>query len=192
MKPNFIVLIVVIISAVLGAYYFQNKTPVNAKVNYAPIDTSVPEYKHQKTPEFEVTLINSDKTVKIPTDVAGKVVLLNFWASWCAPCVAEFPILVEVAETFKDDLIFLGLSSDMSVNAINMFFDKLKYAPSENEWMVHDNQGKITNKIFQTYMLPETILIDQQGQIIRKYVGVDWTKEEMIEDIRQLITPKAP
>ena len=53
--------------------------------------------------------------------------------------------------------------------------------------MVHDAQGSITNGVFQTFMLPETLLIDQKGYMVKKYVGLDWLEEDMIQDIENLL-----
>ncbi|MAH05087.1 MAG: TlpA disulfide reductase family protein [Pseudomonadota bacterium] len=186
MKPNFIILIVVILAAMGSAFYFQSKSPSKV-INYAPIDTEVPKYERQIIADFTITRHSDQRVLNMPDDARGKVVLLNFWASWCGPCVTEFPLLVSIAEKYPEQLIFLGLSSDMSVGAMENFFKKIGYEPKANEWMVHDAQGSITNGVFQTFMLPETLLIDQKGYMVKKYVGLDWLEEDMIQDIENLL-----
>ena len=101
--------------------------------------------------------------------------------------MAEFPLLIDIAERFSDDLIFLGLSSDMNVTAIDRFFKKISYVPQPNEWIAHDAMGSVTSGRFKVFMLPETMLIDQEGLLIRKYVGFDWSEDEMVADIENLL-----
>ena len=191
MRPNFIILGVVILAAIGSAYYFQNASP-QKMINYAPVESEVPKHKQQLTPQFTIKRFGDElRTLSVPRDTAGKVVVLNFWASWCAPCVAEFPLLMEISDIYADDLIFIGLSSDLTEAAIDKFFNNIDYSPAEHEWIAFDEGGNITRNIFQSLMLPETLLIDQDGYIVKKFVGADWTKEEMIADIDTLLTKSA-
>jgi thiol-disulfide isomerase/thioredoxin len=187
MRANFIILGVIIFAAIGSAYYFQNTSP-QKMVNYAPVESDVPKHKQQLAPLFSVKRFGDEEsTLLVPRDTEEKVVLLNFWASWCAPCVAEFPLLLEISNLYADDLIFLGLSSDLTEAAIDTFFKNIDYSAADNEWIVFDEGGNITRNMFQTMMLPETLLIDQNGYIVKKFVGAQWTKEDMIADIDALL-----
>jgi|TARA_R110000868_G_scaffold341472_1_gene602327 thiol-disulfide isomerase/thioredoxin len=187
MRPNFIILGVIILAAIGSAYYFQNTTP-QKMINYAPVESEVPKHQQQQTPMFSVKRFGDEtRTLLVPRDTEGKVVLLNFWASWCAPCVAEFPLLLEISNIYADHLVFLGLSSDLNEAAIDNFFKNINYSAAENEWIVFDEGGNVTRNLFQSFMLPETLLIDQEGYIVKKFVGAQWTKEEMTRDIDALL-----
>jgi len=192
MRPNFIILSVIILAAIGSAYYFQNASP-QKMINYAPVESEVPKHKQQVVPYLTITRFADEaRTLTLPRDTEGKVVILNFWASWCAPCVAEFPLLLEISDIYADDLIFIGLSSDLTKAAIDKFFNNIDYSPAEQEWISFDEGGNITRNIFQSLMLPETLLIDQDGYIVKKFVGADWTKEEMTAAIDVLLTKGGP
>ena len=186
MKPNFIILIVVVLAAIGSAFFIQKQSP-SPMVHYAPIDTEVPKFERQLAPQFTFVRHSDDQVLTFPDDARGKVVLLNFWASWCGPCITEFPILIDVAAKFPEELIFLGVSSDLTPEAMNNFFRKINYVARPNEWMAHDKGGNVTNGLFQTFMLPETLLINQKGEIVKKYVGVDWEEADMVKDIENLL-----
>lgn len=186
MKPNALILVAVIVLAIAAAFVFQTISPV-PQIHYAPKPTEGKNITGEDIPAFSIVRYGDDKLIKIPEDTKGKVVLLNFWASWCAPCVAEFPILISIAEEYRDNLVFLGVSSDIDVVSMEKFFKRIQFEPEQNEWMAHDARSKITSGLFQTYMLPETLLINQDGQLIKKYVGLDWTKEDMLADIAKLL-----
>ncbi len=136
----------------------------------------------QTLPDFEFTSIDG-KTHKI-SEYRGKTVLLNFWATWCAPCVVEFPKLVELASS-QDNTVLIALSSDIAIAPIEKFIEKQKSdirkaIASPSVIVAKDNKGKITSDLFQTYRLPETIIIDKDGNMVKKIVGdTDWDSKEI-------------
>ncbi|MAM35171.1 MAG: hypothetical protein CMH28_08865 [Micavibrio sp.] len=115
----------------------------------------------------------------------GRVTLINFWASWCPPCVAELPDLIELADAHPDMLDMIFVSNDMTQQAIDKFMANLPEDIQErrdlpNVVMAWDPKGEITRDIFQTHQLPETIIFTPEGKIDRKIVGVtDWSGQEM-------------
>ncbi|MEZ5919061.1 MAG: TlpA disulfide reductase family protein [Alphaproteobacteria bacterium] len=117
-------------------------------------------------------------------DFEDKTVMLNFWATWCAPCVKEFPILIGIAEEYKDDVVFIALSSDLEQNAIDRFLAKLEKdsgisVKADNILIALDENQAVTQKIFQTYRLPETVLIDKHQKLRQKITGADWRREDI-------------
>lgn len=113
------------------------------------------------------------------TDFAGQTILLNFWATWCAPCVIEFPKLIQLAITHPD-ITLIALSSDTTDDAVSKFLKKNKKPIPKNMMIARDAKGHITADIFGTYKLPETLIISPSGKMVKKIVGdTDWTSKEI-------------
>lgn len=102
-------------------------------------------------------------------DFKGKVLVINIWATWCPPCVAEFPSLIKLAKTKEKDLVLLALSVDSREEDIKRFLGKAKL-PS-NVIIAHDRNKKISLDAFQTVRYPETYIIGRDLRIIKKVSG---------------------
>lgn len=134
-------------------------------------------------PEFSFLPLEASKTVSI-TDLRGKIVVLNFWASWCAPCVKEFPLFLQLAAEYPEDVVFVALSSDHDNTAMERFWNKLRQDhPAEtaldNVMIALDENSAVTRNTFQTFRLPETIIIDRDGMMREKLVGADWNYADL-------------
>ena len=120
----------------------------------------------------------------------GKLVILHFWATWCPPCIEEFPKLVEVSKDMEQDVVLLAVSSDKSRREIERFMGKFDL--SQNAYIIQDSDRAITHDLYQTFTYPETILIDRDGKMVRKIAGdADWTSPEM-RSILQDLAEKPP
>jgi peroxiredoxin len=122
-------------------------------------------------PDFTV----ADGTTSIHlADYRGKVVLLNFWASWCAPCVQELPALLDLHHE-RPDLAILAVSVDADPDAYTRFITRRHVDLTT----VRDPE-QTTAKLYHTEGWPETYVIDRQGIIRRKIVGdPDWSNPEI-------------
>lgn len=111
------------------------------------------------------------------SDFEGKVLFLNFWATWCPPCRAEIPDFIEVYDKYKDmGLAILGISVDqMSAKRVGEFAERLK---------MNYPVAMATRKLFQDYpapgAIPTTLVIDGSGKIRHKKVGM-MSKQELID-----------
>lgn len=110
-------------------------------------------------------------------DFRGKSVLVHFFASWCAPCVREFPELVAMLRDNPDSVVMIAVSSDNEAEDLSVFLDR--YAPDlpKNAYIVRDDRPKsITQGLFGTYRLPETYILNPDLTIREKIVGAyaDW------------------
>lgn len=123
------------------------------------------------------------------SDHHQKVIILNFWASWCAPCIKEFPDLLKLAATYPDEIIFLAISVDQDKASIDKFFKRYKIDISPNNVIIgHDPLKNISQDIFQTTMYPETFILDQGHAIQEKIVGItQWNSPEIISKIDNLL-----
>ena len=103
----------------------------------------------------------------------GKPIILNFWATWCAPCVQEFPDLIRLAQKLrKQDYIVVAVAVEKNWKVIDNFF---KQNPSLLEArkqfvLVLDRDGEISNK-YGSFRYPETFLINKDFVIDNKFVG---------------------
>ena len=119
-----------------------------------------------------------DKPIKL-ADYKGKTVLLNFWATWCAPCVKEMPSLDKLqAEMGKDKFVILPLSLDgPSKPKVAPFYADRKLA----NLGIYFDKGKKTMSTLDISVLPTSVLVDPQGREIGRLEGdADWDKPEAL------------
>ncbi|WP_267403067.1 MULTISPECIES: TlpA disulfide reductase family protein [unclassified Chryseobacterium] len=117
-------------------------------------------------------------------DFRGKVVFINFWASWCPPCRAEFPSIQKMYEKYKDNqnVEFLTINLDDDVNAGKKFLEKNKY--SIPFWV---SNGNIPQEIYNG-SLPTTVILDKNGKIRLKHTGMaDYSKNSFYQQLEELI-----
>lgn len=134
------------------------------------------------TPAPDFTLQDSDHKVSL-SDYRGKVVLLNFWATWCPPCIIEMPSLIALQQKMKDkDVVILGVSIDEDEAAYHKFLKNY----GVNFVTVLDKDRK-TPSLYGTFGWPETYIIDRQGVVRRKFIGAaEWTSPEIVEFIGKM------
>ena len=101
----------------------------------------------------------------------GKVVVLNFWASWCAPCVKEFPSLQRLADHFKGKLIVIAVSHDRNRDDLDSFVEAMG-KESQNFQILWDKDRSVGDK-YGTEVLPETFIIGTDQKLVRKIAGED-------------------
>jgi cytochrome c biogenesis protein CcmG/thiol:disulfide interchange protein DsbE len=133
-------------------------------------------------PDFTVRT-DSGLTVS-SSDFGGKVLVLNFWATWCPPCVDEMPSLDEFQKRFKDEgVVVLGVSVDEDEELYRGFLEK----HGVSFHTARDPEARISAE-YGTFRYPETYIIDSSGAVTQKIVGPTvWTDERMISYIRSLL-----
>jgi len=120
---------------------------------------------------------DSDHTVAL-NQFRGQVVVLNFWATWCPPCVEEMPSLVEMQRRMRaKGITVVAVSIDVDENAYHQFIKQ----HGVNLLTVRD-PGQKTPALYGTRGWPETYIIDRSGVTRRKFIGaVDWTEPEITD-----------
>lgn len=131
---------------------------------------------HVGSPAKEFTVADSDHSVSL-NQYRGQVVLVNFWATWCPPCVEELPSLMSLQERMKGrGLVVVGVSIDVDGDAYHRFLK----VHNINFVTVRDPEQKVAS-MYGTSGWPETYIIDRQGVLRRKFVGpVDWNAPDVI------------
>jgi cytochrome c biogenesis protein CcmG, thiol:disulfide interchange protein DsbE len=138
----------------------------------------------KSAPDFQLPDLN-EKEIRL-SDYRGKVVFLNFWATWCKPCREEMPSMEVLYKNFeKDGLVILAVSIDRVttkkeippfVKSLNLTFPVLV-----------DSWGQ-TDKRYKLMGVPETYIIDREGTLREKVIGPrDWTRLDNLQILTQLI-----
>jgi cytochrome c biogenesis protein CcmG, thiol:disulfide interchange protein DsbE len=129
-------------------------------------------------PQFVIS--DSSQTIDL-SKLRGKVVLLNLWASFCAPCVEELPSLLELHKRMPD-IAIVAVSIDQDPEVYQHFLTRNHIDIKT----VRDEDGRI-NALYGTSQIPETYVIDRNGMLRRKFVSSqDWTSPEIMSYLANL------
>ena len=118
-----------------------------------------------------------------PAKFGGRVLVLNFWATWCQPCVEEVPSLSEFQKrTAGSGVVVVGVSVDKNPKLYDQFLKRV--APSFQT--ARDPSESIPNS-YGTYKYPETYVIDRAGKVVQKVIGSrDWMDPDNIKSIQKI------
>jgi len=131
-------------------------------------------------PDF--TVHEAERTVTL-SQFKGQVLVLNFWATWCPPCIEEMPSLVRMQQRMQSKAVtVLAVSVDVDESNYRRFLKD----HNVNLLTVRDPDQK-TNRLYGTFKFPETYIIDRSGVVRRKFIGaVDWTEPDVIDFLGKL------
>jgi len=131
-------------------------------------------------PDF--TVQDSDRKITL-SDYRGQIVVLNFWATWCPPCIEELPSLETLQQRMKDKGVkVLAISIDDDDNAYHQFLKDNKV-----DLLSARDASKKSNNLYGTFKFPETYIIDQKGIVRRKFIGaVNWNQAEIVDFLSKL------
>lgn len=182
MKPRHMLLnAVLIIFLAAGGYTLTIYLDLKAAPPHGsglPSDANNKNSEGQRTHAPEFSFETLDGQTYTLSSFQGRIVILNFWASWCAPCIKEFPLLLRAARE-HDDVILIALSSDLTDEAIHTFMKRPELDWSADNVLVARDSVDVSGKLFQTFKLPETFIIDAQQKIAHKFTGAAWTYEDL-------------
>jgi peroxiredoxin len=158
-----------------------------AALGYTIYDTleAPPAQVGAAAPGFEIKDRNG--RVYTPRDFGGKLLILNFWATWCPPCVDETPRLSRLQEILaKDGVVVLAVSIDKKEETYTKFVDRfqVKFATA---W---DPDARISAS-FGTFRFPETYVINREGKVVATYTEGEpegtWLAPHVIDSIRGML-----
>jgi len=128
-----------------------------------------------------IVIHDGAQTVSL-NDYRGKTVVLNFWASWCPPCIEEFPSLMDLQRRMPN-IVVLAVSFDTDANAYRQYLIDNRIAGLTT--IIDLSQQ--SNHAFDTTRPPETYIIDARGIIRRKFIGAqDFTSPEILNYLKNL------
>lgn len=140
---------------------------------------SKPELVGQKAPDFTVS--DSQHTVSLH-DYKGKVVVLNFWATWCAPCLDELPSLIQMQRDLGSRVTVLAVATDQDPDMYARFM-----RDHQVDFISVNDSAQHSNAKYGTWVWPETYIIDTKGIVRRKFIGpVEWTSPAIVSYLEAL------
>ncbi|HEY3826725.1 MAG TPA: TlpA disulfide reductase family protein [Bryobacteraceae bacterium] len=133
-------------------------------------------------PDFSIKADNG-KTVTA-RDFGGKLLILNFWATWCQPCVQEVPSLDRLEQELgSKGLVVLGVSEDKDPKAYQDFLARFHVT-----YMTARDPAITIKPKYGTVQIPESYLIDNNGKVVEKIVGeANWSSTQMVEHVQSLL-----
>ncbi|GAB1348010.1 hypothetical protein MASR1M107_02210 [Ignavibacteriales bacterium] len=136
---------------------------------------------YDKAPDFELKSTDG-KMVKL-SDYKGKIVIIDFWATWCGPCRKGIPDLVELQEKYGKDLVIIGISLDdkRTMKDVEPFVAKYKI-----NYPVVFGDEKVVAAFGNIEAIPTSFVIDKEGNIVDKHVGLI-AKAKYEEEIENLL-----
>lgn len=137
----------------------------------------------QTAAAFDLPSLGGGPRVRL-ADLRGKVVLLNFWATWCKPCEDEMPSMERLARQLAGQpFALLAVSVDATEAEVTAFRDRLGLTLP----ILFDPEKKVASA-YQAFRFPETVLIDTQGNVAGRFIGPrEWDAPVYVEKIQELI-----
>ena len=137
---------------------------------------------HIGNPAPDFTIQDDERKVTL-SQFRGQVVVLNFWATYCPPCIEETPSLVRLQQRFKDKgVTVVGVSWDADEDAYHKFLKD-----HQIDFLTVRDPSQRSGSLYGTVKIPESYIIDRNGIVRRKFVSaVDWSQPEIVEFLSKL------
>lgn len=184
-----IIAVFIIILMAIGAILFEEyNTPYAFKTSSSK--ESSPSFIKHPVPSISFSTLDGQNHML--SEMKEEIVLLHFWASWCGTCIAEFPDLLKLVESFNGRLALIAVSIDDREVLMSRFMAKLeKKAPelysSPHIYWVWDKDKSLSLTRFNVVRLPETVFIDHNRMMTDKIAGrYDWFSDKTKQKLEAL------
>lgn len=150
--------------------------------NYFNFTSTVAVVAGDPAPDFQLEDTNGNKVTL--SALRGKVVMVNFWATWCPPCKEEMPSMARLNKLMADeDFVMLAINAENNGRAVVPDF--LKENPHDFT-VLYDDQGTVQQK-YGVYKFPESFIIGKDGTVVQKIIGViDWSGPKTVAYFKSL------
>jgi thiol-disulfide isomerase/thioredoxin len=184
LKATLITIVGAIVLACLFSFWRERTNPNRSAAQINQLD----QMESQGIPELSAKSIDGQSVTT--QGLRGKVVIINFWASWCEPCVAEVPSLVELVKAFPGQMALIAVSGDNSLADINAFLKSFPQMKDKDISIIFDEDHKIMAQ-YGTERLPESYVVGKDGKLIKKIVGsINWHTKDSEAFIKELLEQK--
>lgn len=198
MKKYFILAVVVLVIgafSVYGVLHFLPQFFGTQRNQHSFID----QLENQGWVEFDtqsskaVTLdntpfaFNKSNLIKTQNPEDESLVILSFWASWCSPCIEEFPSMIELANKFPGKIQIIAVSEDYTLEDIQVFIKGFPQFKSDNMKIIWDKEQTIV-KLYQVSKMPEAFIFNSKGKLVRKVSGsIRWADPDALDFFTHLL-----
>ena len=130
----------------------------------------------EPAPDISFTTLNGQKTKSLH-DLKEDTLLINFWASWCTPCIKEFPAMIKKVKQSKGRIGLVAISIDETPAAAQAFIDEHIGEDVKHVYWVWDEGKELSSEQFGVVKVPETVVVDKNRKIVEKIIGeADFSK----------------
>ena len=135
-----------------------------------------------KAPDFNITSDSGKRITR--SNFGGRVLVLNFWATWCPPCIEELPSLDEMQRQLSSKgIVVVGVSVDKNEKQYKDFLKRARVSFQTSR----DPDASISSE-YGTFKYPETYVINANGEVVAKYIGPkDWMSADVINDMKKIL-----
>jgi len=175
-KYGFIIWIIVLAAVLGGGYYLTEKfkdkeleKPAQT-ISETPNASTYEKYKVKSGFKPTFTLKNASGENVSLSDYKGQVVILNFWASWCPPCIDEMPELQAVHDSLGEGKVLLAINLTDGQRETRELADKFLAKNGYDMNVLYDTEGKAFTS-FRLTSIPQTFIIDKEGMVIYNIAG---------------------
>ena len=158
---------------VIGA---SNAQLTNSTANNTPARRVLRE--NTPAPDFTLTTLEG-ANIKL-SDYQGRRIMLNFWASWCAPCLAETPDLVSAYNNLlkqgESDILFVGIGVNDDIQNLHKFAENNRVP-----YLIVNDPTSVVADAYGVIAMPITVFIDEKGLVYRKFIGA--VKQQQVMDV---------
>ncbi len=171
-------LVLIVVVAIVGAAVYlvsssSSRSP-GEWVKTVAVGDVAPDFQLEDTKGNKVSL----------SDLRGKVVMVNLWATWCPPCIEEMPSMERLHEVMAgDDFVMLAINTEQNGRTVvPEFLQKTPYTFP----ILYDDEG-VVQKLYGVYKFPESFIVGKDGKVVEKIIGpLDWSSLKTITYLKGL------
>lgn len=175
MRNLILIAIIVLVGAAIYLVSSSGLRPTSGVGQAVAVGDIAPDFQLEDTKGNKVSL----------SDLRGKVVMVNFWATWCPPCIEEMPSMEKLQEVMAgDDFVMLAINTEQNGRAVvPKFLEKTSYSFP----ILYDEKG-LVQKLYGVYKFPESFIVGKDGNVVEKIIGpLDWSNPKIINYLKSLV-----